>query len=393
MKFPIYFDYNATTPCDPAVVEAMLPWFTRTFGNPSSIHHPLGWLAEEAVEVAREKIASLIGAKPKEVFFTGGATEAINLAIRGLMDSHNGETRHIITVASEHRAVLDTCKAMEEKGIEVTYLAVRPSGFIDLNELKAAIRKDTRLIAVMMANNETGVLQPIAEIARIAEGNNVVFLSDAVQAAGKIKLSVSHLGIDLMPLSAHKLYGPKGVGILYVRSQNRQIALHSQITGGGQERGLRSGTLNVPGIVGFGKAAEIATTHMDNEYIRLLQLRCRLEKGILELEGTHLNGDPDQRLPQVSSISFEGVDSKELLVAINKELAVSSGSACSSITHRPSHVLTAMGVEEGLAKSTLRFSLGRSTTKDQVEFAITFVKDTLIRLRAKKAVSCSDKIV
>ena len=381
MKFPLYLDHNATTPCDPRVVKEMLPWFTERFGNASSIHYPLGWLSEEAVETAREQVAQLIGASPKEIVFTSGATEAINMAIRGLVEANQDKGNHIITVATEHKAVLDTCRAVEAKGIETTYLPVDKEGLIDLDLLERTIRKDTVLIAVMVANNETGVIQPIAEIANIAKRHNVFFLSDGVQAVGKIKVAVRDLGVDLMPISAHKMYGPKGMGALYISSKFSKANLVSQITGGGHEMGLRSGTVNVPGIVGFGKAAEIASNHLTEDSHRPAKLRDTLEEGILSLEGTKLNGDKDHRLPHVCNISFEGVEGKALLIAINKELAVSSGSACSSITTKPSHVLKAMGLEDELARSTIRFGLGRSTTREQVEFAVAYVKETVERLR------------
>ena len=381
MKFPLYLDHNATTPCDPTVVEAMLPWFTERFGNASSIHYPLGWLSEEAVETAREQVADLIGASSKEIVFTSGATEAINMALRGLIEANRKKGNHIITVGTEHKAVLDTCRALEAKDITTTYLPVDKDGLVDLEMLERMITKDTVLIAVMMANNETGVIQPIAEIGQIAKKHGVFFLSDAVQAAGKVKVSVRDLGIDLMPISAHKMYGPKGTGALYISSTFSKANLVSQITGGGHEMGLRSGTLNVPGIVGFGKAAEIALKEMNKEAARIAELRDVLEEGILSLEGAKRNGHKDHRLPHVSNISFAGVEGKALLIAINKELAVSSGSACSSITTKPSHVLKAMGLEDELARSTIRFGLGRSTTREQVDFAIAYVKETVGRLR------------
>jgi cysteine desulfurase len=381
MKFPLYLDHNATTPCDPRVIDEMLPWFTERFGNASSIHYPLGWLSEEAVETAREQVAGLIGASPTEIVFTSGATEAINMAIRGLTDAGPQKAGHIITVATEHKAVLDTCKALEAQGITTTYLPVDKEGLVDLELLERSITKATMLIAVMMANNETGVIQPIAEIGQIAKKHGVFFLSDAVQAVGKIKVAVPDLGVDLMPISAHKMYGPKGVGALYVNSNKARAQLVSQHTGGGHETGLRSGTLNVPGIVGFGKSVEIALQEMDKEAARIAELRDVLEEGILSLEGTKRNGHKAPRLPHVSNISFTGVEGKALLIAINKELAVSSGSACSAITTRPSHVLKAMGLEDELARSTIRFGLGRSTTREQVEFAVAYVKETVERLR------------
>lgn len=384
MKFPVYLDHNSTTPCDPQVLEMMLPWFVERFGNASSIHHPFGWVAENAVELAREQLADLIQAKPTEIFFTSGATEAINLGIRGVMEANPDKGNHLITVETEHKAVLDTCKVLEHKGTEVTYLPVNKEGLIDLVELEARIRQDTVMIVVMMGNNETGLIQPIQEIGSLAKSHGLIFLSDAVQAAGKVPIDVNKLGIDLMPISAHKMYGPKGVGALYIRGRGPKINIYSQITGGGQERGLRSGTLNVPGIVGFGAASEIAQQQMGTDQIRLGKLRDILEGKLLEIEGSHLNGHPEKRLPHVSHLSFEGVEGKELLLAVNKELAVSSGSACaSSFTSRPSHVLTAMGVGNELAASSLRFGLGRSTTASQVEFSIQFVRDTVLALREK----------
>ena len=384
MKFPIYFDHNATTPCEPQVVEAMLPWFSERFGNASSVHHPFGWIAEEAVEMAREQVAELIGATPEEVIFTSGATESVNLGIRAVMESDSRKGNHLIAVATEHKAVLDTCETVRNKGLSVTYLGVGEEGLIDLEELAFAIKPETAMIIVMVANNETGVIQPIAEIGEMAQKNGIVFLSDAAQAAGKIPLDVKILKVDLLSLSAHKMYGPKGVGALYINKSNPKIKIVPQITGGGQEMGFRSGTLNVPGIVGFGKAAEMAALKLVNDQKRLTYLRNKLEGGMLAIDGVRRNGHPILRLPHVSHVSFEGVEGRELLIAVNKELAVSSGSACSSITTEPSHVLTAMGIAKDLARSSLRFGLGRSTTETQVEFAIGFVTETIARLRAKK---------
>lgn len=360
----------------------MLPYFTDNYGNASSTHHPYGWLADEAVETARESIAELIGCSPKEIVFTSGATEAINLAIRGtLLSPENKKGNHIITVATEHAAVLDTCKALESQEIEVTYLPVDSKGMLDLNELKKSIRKDTALISVMVANNETGVIQPICDIGKIAKEHGIVFLADGVQAVGKIPVDVRELDVDLLPLSAHKMYGPKGVGALYVRKSNPKMELQAELTGGGHERGRRSGTLNVPGIVGLGKTAQIQQNKLSSEYQRLKVLRNKLESAILSLPGTKLNGDAEQRLPHVSNISFEGVESKDLLIAINKAVAVSSGSACSSVTERPSHVLQAMGIPDKLAKATLRFSLGKSTTEAHIIYTISHVTETLATLR------------
>jgi cysteine desulfurase len=390
MKFPIYLDHNATTPCDPKVLDAMLPWFSERFGNASSSHHPFGWVAEEAVEVAREQVSTLIGANPREIVFTSGATEALNLAIRGIMEATHHKGHHLITVETEHKAVLDTCNELQKKGIQVTYLPVKRDGVIDLGELEQAISPSTAMIIVMLANNETGVIQPIQEISTLAKKHGVLLLSDAAQAAGKISVKVKPMGVDLMALSAHKMYGPKGVGALYIRHSNPRINIVSQITGGGHEGGMRSGTLNVPGIVGFGQAAEIAQQQLEVDQKKIGQLRNYLEKGFLEIDGVHFNGNQDSRLPHVSHVSFEGVVGKELLIAINKELAVSSGSACSSITSQPSHVLKAMGISDGLAFSSLRFGLGRSTTEAQVEFAVQYVKSTVNSLRSKNRIHTID---
>lgn len=380
MKLPIYLDHNATTPCDQKVLEAMLPYFTACYGNAASKHHPYGWLAEEAVDASREDLASLIGASPKEIVFTSGATEAINLAIRGVLLSRENQRKHLVTVATEHAAVLDTCKDMERLGFTTTYLPVQSNGLIDLKDLELALCHDTALVSVMVANNETGVIQPIRQIAEITHGHGALLMADAVQAAGKIPLDIGDLGVDLMPLSAHKMYGPKGVGALFVRKVN----LQAEITGGGHERGRRSGTLNVSGIVGFGKATQLALLQREEDYRQLKALRDKLEKEVLELPGTYLNGGTAPRLPHVSNISFEGVDSKEWLIAVNKAIAVSSGSACSSVTERASHVLRAMGVSEELGKASIRFSLGRSTTEDDIDFAIHHISLTLQTLRNKK---------
>lgn len=386
MKFPVYLDHNATTPCDPRVLEHMMPWFTERFGNAASVHHPYGWLAEEAVEQAREQVAALINARPKELVFTSGATESINLGIRGIMEANRDKGNHLITVATEHRAVLDTCQRLEETGTAVTYLPVDTRGLVDLNELENAIRPDTVMVIIMLANNETGVIQPIREVSALTQKHGILLFSDAVQAAGKIPVDVRALGVDIMPLSAHKMYGPKGVGALYMRRSGQGIKITSQITGGGQEFGMRSGTLNVPGIVGYGMAAELALREMDDEARRLQTLRDRLEEGLLSTDGCYRNGHPQLRLPHVSHLSFEGVKGKDLLVAVNKELAVSSGSACSSITSKPSHVLTAMGLEEELALSSLRFGLGRSTTEAQVDFAIRYVRNIVTDLKKQTTV-------
>ncbi|WP_114750396.1 cysteine desulfurase family protein [Pleomorphovibrio marinus] len=383
MQLPLYFDHNATTPCAPEVVEAMLPYFTTHFGNASSSQHAYGWLAEEAVETAREEVAKLIGASPKHLIFTSGATEAINLAIRGTA-MENPDKKQIITFRTEHAAVLDTCKDMEEKGYEVHYLGVDENGLPDLGELEKTINKDTLMVIAMLANNETGVVFPLEEIAVIAHAKETLLLSDGVQAVGKIPVAVDQLQVDIMPLSGHKMYGPKGVGALYIRNNPRKVRLRSILTGGGHERGWRSGTLNVGGIVGLGAAASLRISHLDTEYKRLALLRDKLEENILKLEGTKLNGDPLKRLPHVTNISFEGVESKAWQIAINKSIACSSGSACSSITEKASHVLKAMGITDQIAKNTLRLSMGLSTTERDVDVAISHITKSLHALRAGK---------
>lgn len=380
-NLPVYLDYNATTPCDPEVVEAMLPYFTEQFGNSASRTHAYGWLSEEAVEEARAQLAQLIGAEPKEIVFTSGATEAANLAIKGMFERAGGPGKHIITLQTEHKAVLDSCRRVEKAGGTVSYLEVDTSGLPDLNELESAIQPNTVLIVVMLANNETGIIQPVREISAIAAEHGVPFFCDAVQAVGKIPVDVKQEGIDLMAFSAHKMYGPKGVGALYVSRKLSGRKPVSQIDGGGHERGLRSGTLNVPGIVGFGKAAEIAGAGMEAESDRLKRLRDELEEALLKIEGSHLNGDAEQRLPHVCNISFEEVEGERLLLQLGRSVALSSGSACSSITQQPSHVLKAMGLPGELAMSTLRISLGRFTTGEEVRFAIEQISKAIQSLR------------
>lgn len=379
MNYPIYFDYNATTPCASEVIEAMLPFFGVHFGNAASKSHPFGWIAENAVEEAREKIANLIEAKPKEIILTSGATESINLAIKGTFESYVEEKQHYITCQTEHKAVLDTFSELEKKGAEVTYLPVDSNGTISLKDLENSIRSYTKMICLMWANNETGVIHPISEIAALAESRNIIFFTDGVQAAGKIPVSVS--GIHLMALSAHKLYGPKGVGALYVRHNHSLPKPLAQIQGGGHEKGLRSGTLNVPGIVGFGKAAELRLMEMKEEGKRLEILRNRLESDILGIQGTILNGSQKKRLPHVTNISFSGVEGEELLKKINQKIAVSSGSACTSISPKPSHVLQAMGLNTDLGRSSIRFSLGRNTSLEDVEFAAAWTSEVIESLR------------
>ena len=381
MKFPVYLDYNATTPCDERVVEAMLPFFTKHFGNAASRSHSFGWEAEEGVEYAREQIAKLIGAEPKEVVFTSGATEADNLALKGVFSMYAGKGNHIITVNTEHKAVLDTCHQIEKQGGEVTYLQVKPDGLVDLNELEAAIRPTTILIAVMYANNETGTIQAVKETGAIAKKHGVLFFTDATQAVGKIPVNVVENEIDLMAFSAHKLYGPKGVGALYVRRKNPRVKLTAQIHGGGHEKGIRSGTLNVPAIVGFGKACELAMIEMETEGKRIQALRDKLEKGILKLDDTAVNGNMVNRLPHVTNVSFRYADGNGLMIGLNKTIAVSSGSACTSASAEPSHVLKAMKLDDDLAHSSLRFSLGRYTTEEEIDYTIEQVSRTVKKLR------------
>jgi cysteine desulfurase len=381
MNFPVYLDYNATTPCDERVVEAMLPFFTRHFGNAASRSHPFGWEAEEGVEYAREQVAKLVGAEPKEIIFTSGATESDNLALKGVLRAYSAKGNHIITVNTEHKAVLDTCQRLENEGAEVTYLNVKPDGLVDVDELEATIKPSTVLIAVMYANNETGVIQPIKKIGAVAKKHGVLFFSDATQAVGKIAVNVIEDEIDLMAFSAHKIYGPKGVGALYMRRKNPRVKIVAQIDGGGHERGVRSGTLNVPGIVGFGKACELAAAEKAMEGERLKMLRNRFEENILAIDGTAVNGDVNNRLPHVSNISFGDVDGNALMIGLNKTLAVSSGSACTSASPEPSHVLKALGLDDELAHSSLRFSLGRKTTDEEIDYAIELVIKTVKNLR------------
>jgi cysteine desulfurase len=381
LQLPVYLDHNATTPCDPRVVEAMIPYFTQNFGNAASRNHPFGWQAEEAVDYAREQVARLIGADPKEIIFTSGATEGDNLAIKGVFEMYASKGNHIITCNIEHKAVLDTCKHLEKEGAEVTYLNVQPNGLIDLAELEAAIKPTTILIAIMYANNEIGTVNPMKEISAIARKPGVLVFSDAVQAVGKIPVDVNKDGIDLMAFTAHKMYGPKGVGALYVRRKNPRVKVTAQMDGGGHERGMRSGTLNVPGIVGFGKACELAMNEMQHDAERLSKLRDKLETALLDLEEAYLNGDKDHRLPHVSNISFKYVEGEGLLMGFNKNIALSSGSACTSASLEPSYVLKALGLGDDLAHSSLRFGLGRFTTEEQIDYTIEQVRNTVLKLR------------
>ncbi len=380
-SYPIYFDYNATTPCDPRVVDAMLPFFSRDFGNAASRSHAYGWVAEEAVDIAREEVAALIGAEVGEIVFTSGATEAVNLAIRGVYEMYGVKGKHIITCAIEHKAVLDTCHYLESIGGEVTVLPVNRDGRIDIEELEAAIRPDTVLISIMYANNETGVIMPVKGIGNIAKKHRVLFFSDATQAVGKIPVDVLEDGIDIMSFSAHKMYGPKGVGALYVRRKDPRVKLTPLQYGGGHEKGMRSGTLNVPGIVGFGKAAEIASREMNDELVRLRGLRDELLRGLLSIEGTALNGNAEFLLPHTCNVSFGGIESQVLISHLNKHLAVSSGSACTSASLEPSYVLRALGIGDELASSSIRFSLGRFTTHEEVSRALGHVNEAVGKLR------------
>ena len=381
LQLPIYLDYNATTPCDPRVVEAMLPFFTTQFGNAASRHHSFGWQAEAAVDKAREQVARLIGAEPNEIVFTSGATEATNLAIKGVFETYAIKGNHIITTAIEHKAVLDSCKHLEKLGAEVTYLKVDRTGRIDVQQLEEAIRPTTILIAIMYANNEIGTIQPVKEISNIARKHNVIFFSDATQAVGKIPVDVNKDGIDLLALSAHKMYGPKGVGALYVRRKAPRVKLAAQMDGGGHERGTRSGTLNVPGIVGLGKACEICYQEMGKEAERTSLLRDKLEKGLLQIEETFVNGDLASRLPHTTNISFNYVESEGLLMAVNKEIALSSGSACTSGSLEPSYVLKSLGLSDELAHSSLRFGIGRFSTEEEIDYTVKRVTGAVKELR------------
>jgi cysteine desulfurase len=381
VKLPIYLDHNATTPCDPRVVEAMVPYFTQSFGNAASRNHPFGWQAEGAVDDAREQVAKLIGADPKEIIFTSGATEADNLAIKGVYEMYASKGNHIITCNIEHKAVLDTCKHIEKEGGEVTYLKVNDDGLIDLKELEAAIKPTTILISIMYANNEIGTVMPMKEISAIAKKHGVLVFTDATQAVGKIPVDVSKDGIDLLAMTAHKMYGPKGIGALYVRRKNPRVKVTAQMDGGGHERGMRSGTLNVPGIVGFGKACELALLEMDADAKRLSALRDKLENGLMKLEEAYVNGSKQYRLPHVTNISFKYVEGEGLLMGFNKDIALSSGSACTSASLEPSYVLKALGLGDDLAHSSLRFGLGRFTTEDQIDYTIDAVTKTVNKLR------------
>lgn len=381
LKLPIYLDNSATTPADPRVVDTMVPYFYEHFGNAASRNHPFGWEAEGAVDKAREQIAKLINASDKEIILTSGATEADNLAIKGVFDMYSRKGNHIVTVTTEHKAVLDTCKHLEKQGAEVTYLKTDNEGNIDLNELESVITDKTILVAVMYANNEIGTIHPIKKIAEIAHKKGALLFTDATQAAGKISIDVERDGIDLMAFTAHKMYGPKGVGALYVRRKNPRVKVTAQMDGGGHERGMRSGTLNVPGIVGFGKAAELAMLEMDADAARLSKMRDRLETELMKIEESYVNGNRESRLPHITNISFKYVEGEGLMMAFNQNIAVSSGSACTSASLEPSYVLKALGLGDDLAHSSIRFSLGRFTTDEQIDYTIEHVRTAVLKLR------------
>jgi len=381
MKLPIYMDYHATTPVDPRVLEAMMPFFTEKFGNAASRNHPFGWEAEEAVEAARKQVADLIGANPKEVIFTSGATESNNLSIKGAAEMYREKGNHIITCVTEHKAVIDTCKKLEKQGLRVTYLPVQKDGRISLDDLRAAITDKTILITIMTANNEIGVIQPIAEIGAIAKEKGILFHTDGVQAVGKVPFDVTALKVDLVSISGHKIYGPKGVGALYVRRRNPRVLLAEQISGGGHERGMRSGTLNVTGIVGLGKAAELCKQEMVKDTERLRKLRDRLNAELHKgLDEIYINGSMEHRLPHNLNISFAYVEGESLLMGIN-DVAVSSGSACTSASLEPSYVLKALGAGDDLAHSSIRFGLGRWTTDEEVDYVVDKLTKVVRRLR------------
>jgi cysteine desulfurase len=380
LKLPVYLDNNATTPMDPRVLEAMLPYFTQHFGNAASRSHAFGWAAEEAVDYAREQIAQLIGADEREIIFTSGATESNNLALKGVADMYARKGDHIVTVVTEHKAVIDTARALERQGKRVTWLKVNHEGLIDLNELEAAVTDKTVLVAVMFANNEIGVIQPIKEIADITHRKGALFFTDATQAVGKIPVNVEELGIDLMAFTGHKMYGPKGIGALYVRRKNPRVKVTAQMDGGGHERGMRSGTLNVPGIVGFGRACQLCAEEMFRDAAHTSALRDHLERELTKLEETYVNGSRQHRLPHVTNISFKYVEGEGLLMGF-KDIAVSSGSACTSASLEPSYVLKALGLDDELAHSSIRFGLSRFTTREEIDFAIDQVTRAVNQLR------------
>jgi cysteine desulfurase len=381
MQLPVYLDNNSTTPVDPRVLEAMLPYFTQQFGNAASRTHAYGWAASEAVEQARQQLASLINAHPKEIVFTSGATESINLALKGVYEAYSNKGNHIITVATEHKAVLDTCKHLEKLSAAITYLPVNNEGLINIDELEDNIKPSTILIAVMYANNEIGVIQPIQKIAAIARQHNILFFCDAAQATGKIPVDVIKDDISLLSFSAHKMYGPKGIGALYVRRKDPRARVIAQMDGGGHENNMRSGTLNVPAIVGFGKACELSMMEMDNEAERLYALKNRFENALLQQENVFVNGNVQHRLPHVTNLYFEGVSANRLLTSFSKSIAASSGSACTSALVEPSYVLKALGMSDERANNSLRFGLGRFTDDEQVDYAVKIITENVSKLR------------
>ena len=379
LKLPIYLDYSATTPVDPRVAEKMIPWLTEKFGNPASRSHAFGWEAEAAVEEARQEVANLVNADPKEIVWTSGATESDNLAIKGAAHFYSGKGKHLITVKTEHKAVLDTCRELERQGFAVTYLDVQENGLIDLEAFKNALRPDTIVVSVMFVNNEIGVIQPIAEIGEICREKGIIFHVDATQAPGKVDIDLATLKVDLMSFSAHKVYGPKGIGALYIRRKPR-VRLEAQMHGGGHERGFRSGTLPTHQIVGMGEAFRLARLEMVEENQRIRALRDRLLQGLLSIEEVFVNGDLEQRVPQNLNISFAYVEGESMMMAI-KDLAVSSGSACTSASLEPSYVLRALGRNDELAHSSIRFTFGRFTTEEQVDYAAQKVCEAVNKLR------------
>jgi cysteine desulfurase len=383
LKLPIYLDNNATTACDARVVAAMLPYFSERFGNAASRNHVYGWEAEEAVKLSREKVANLVGAEPGEIIFTSGATEADNLALKGVFDVYAGKGNHIITCNIEHRAVLDPCRHLEKLGAEVTYLKVNSDGLINVDDLQAAFKPTTVLVAIMYANNEIGTIMPIKAISALARKRGVLVFTDATQAVGKIPVHVNDDEVDLMAFSAHKMYGPKGVGALFVRRKNPRVKLSAQIDGGGHEKGIRSGTLNVPGIVGFGIACELATSAMKHDAERIESLRNKLENALLKIENTSLNGSKQYRLPNVSNISFQDTEAQGLMMSVSKDIAVSSGSACMSASLEPSYVLQALGLPDDVSRNSLRFSLGRFTTEEEIDHTIKVLTNSIMELRQK----------
>jgi len=382
IKTPIYLDNHATTPVDPRVLAAMLPYFTEQFGNASSKNHPFGWEAEAAVDSAREQVAKLIGAaSPREIVFTSGATESDNLAIKGVAQAYRERGNHIVTCATEHKAVLDSCKALEKQGFKVTYLRVQTNGLLDLQRLEESLTDKTILVSIMAANNEIGTIQPVEEVGRLTRKKGILFHTDATQAVGKIPINVDKMAIDLLSLTAHKIYGPKGVGALYVRGAKPRVKVMPMLDGGGHERGMRSGTLNVPGIVGLGIACELGQKEMGGEAERLMGLRERLRTGLFQqLEDVYINGDPVRRLPGNLNMSFAYIDGESLMMGL-KEIAVSTGSACTSASLEPSHVLKALGLDDSLAHASIRFGVGRFNTAEEIEYTIGRVAEEVHRLR------------